>query len=68
MLHRSNIDKIVFYLQEELKVFSDLTKMVDFESIIQNPKASMLKAKTSFVRNSMLTQSQCMQVMIPQIL
>lgn len=27
---RSNIDKIVFYLQEELKTFSDLTKMANF--------------------------------------
>ena len=36
--------------------------------MIQNPKASMIKAKTSFVRNSMLTQSQCMEVLIPQIL
>jgi hypothetical protein len=58
--HRNNIEKIVYYLQDELKLFSDLTKSANFEAMIQNPKASMIKAKTSFVRNSMLTQSQCM--------
>ena len=36
--------------------------------MIKNPKASMIKAKTSFVRNSMLTQSQCMEILIPEIL
>ena len=68
MLQYANIEKIVQYLQEELKIFSDLTKSADFEAILKNPKASIIKAKTSFVRNSTLTQSQCMEILIPEIL
>ena len=69
MLEANKIDRLMGYLFDELKMIAELAKNSKFQAIVQNPKASFIKAKHSIVGNPnvRLSQAQCVDIILPEL-
>ena len=55
-------------LLEEIKMIAESSKITNFDSMLKNPKSSFIKARTSLIGNVRLSQAQCVDMILPELI